>query len=69
MVINVTATTNASGNATFTNVPIGTGYTIKAWKCTAAAPRRSGQLTPVTISTGTNNRNVTFDTTNICPLP
>lgn len=69
MAINVTGTTNASGNATFLNVPIGNGYTIKAWRCTAGAPRRSGQLTPVTIMVGTNNRNVTFDTTNICPLP
>jgi prepilin-type N-terminal cleavage/methylation domain-containing protein len=67
--IDVTATTNASGIATFNNVPIGTGYTIKAWRCSAAAPRRSGQLTPVTIAVGTNNRTVNFDLTNVCPLP
>lgn len=69
MAIDVTGTTNASGDATFLNVPIGTGYTIDAWKCTAGAPGRSGSRTPVTISTGTNNKTITFDTTDICPLP
>ncbi len=61
--------TNGSGNVTFTNVPVGTGYTIQAWKCSAFAPRRSGSLTPVAIFAGTNNRNVTFDISNVCPLP
>lgn len=69
MAIDVTGTTNSSGNATFANVPVGSGYTVKAWKCTAGSPRRSGQVTSVTTTSGTTNVNVTFDTSNVCPLP
>jgi len=69
MVIDVLGTTNSSGNATFTNIPVGSGYTVKAWKCTASSPRRSGQLTPVTTTSGTTTVNISFDTSNICPLP
>jgi type II secretory pathway pseudopilin PulG len=32
MNVNATGTTNTSGNVTFTNVPVGSGYTVRAWK-------------------------------------
>jgi prepilin-type N-terminal cleavage/methylation domain-containing protein len=67
MGINVSATTNSSGNATFTNVPVGAGYTISAWKCSVSNPK-SGQLTSRTVNTGTNNFAISFST-NTCPLP
>jgi Carboxypeptidase regulatory-like domain len=67
MNINLTATTNSSGNATFNNIPVGTGYTIDAWKCSVSNPK-SGTLTNRTVNTGTNNFNISFST-NTCPLP
>lgn len=67
--VSLTTTTNSSGNATFSNVPVGSGYTAKAWLCSAAAPRRSGQVTSITTTTGTTNVPLTFDTTSTCPLP
>jgi len=67
MGVTLTATTNSSGNATFTNVPVGTGYTISAWKCSVSNPK-SGQLTARTVNTGTTNFAITFST-NTCPLP
>ncbi len=68
MAINVSGTTNTSGNVTFTNVPVGTGYTIKAYNtaCSVANPK-SGQLTGQTVNTGTTNFNVTYSLTT-CPL-
>jgi prepilin-type N-terminal cleavage/methylation domain-containing protein len=67
MNINVSALTNSSGNATFTNVPVGSGYKIDAWKCSVSNPK-SGTLTNRTVNTGTNNFNISFST-NTCPLP
>ena len=69
MGVNVTATTNTSGNATFLNVPVGTGYTIKAWRCTAASPQRSRGVTNQTVNAAPTTINVVFDSTNTCPLP
>ncbi len=66
MSINVTGTTNSSGNAVFTNVPVGAGYTIKAYRCAAANPK-SGTLTNQTVNTTATTINITF-TTNTCPL-
>lgn len=66
MGINLTANTNSSGNATFTNVPVGSGYTIQGWKCSVSNPK-SGTLTGRTVNTGTNNFAIVFST-NTCPL-
>lgn len=62
-----TATTNSSGNATFSNVPLGSGYTVKAWKCSVSNPK-SGTLTNRTVSGPTTTINISFST-NTCPLP
>jgi type II secretory pathway pseudopilin PulG len=67
MSITVTGTTNSSGNATFTNVPVGTGYTIKAYKCSVSNPK-SGTLTNQTVNTTSTTINISFST-NTCPLP
>lgn len=69
MGVSLTGTTDSNGNYSFTNVPVGAGYTVKAWKCTASSPRRSGQATSVTTTSGTTSVNISFDTTNTCPLP
>jgi hypothetical protein len=62
------ALTDGSGNATVI-VPPGSGYTVKAWRCGASSPRRSATVTPVTASAPTTTVNVSFDTSNTCPLP
>jgi prepilin-type N-terminal cleavage/methylation domain-containing protein len=67
MNITVTATTNSSGNATFSNVPVGTGYTIKAYNCSVSNPK-SGTLTAQTVNSPTTTINLAFST-NTCPLP
>jgi type II secretory pathway pseudopilin PulG len=68
MGINVTGTTNSSGNVTFTNVPVGTGYTLKAWRCAAASPQRSRSVTGQTVNAPSTSINLVFST-NTCPLP
>lgn len=67
MGITVTGTTDASGNVTFTNVPVGAGYTVGAWKCSVSNPK-SGQLTAQTVNATPTNFNISFST-NTCPLP
>ena len=67
MGITVTGTTNTSGNVTFTNVPVGSGYTVKAWKCSVSNPK-SGQNTAVSVPSGGTTLNISF-TLNTCPLP
>ena len=67
MGITVTGTTNTSGNVTFTNVPVGSGYTVKAWKCSVSNPK-SGQNTAVSVPSGGTTVNISF-TLNTCPLP
>jgi hypothetical protein len=54
-------------HVTFTNVPVGSGYTIKAWRCAASNPK-SGTLTNQTVNAPTTNINLVFST-NTCPLP
>ena len=66
MSINVSGTTNSSGNVTFTNVPVGANYTIKAYRCAASNPR-SGTLASQTVNTAPTTINITFST-NTCPL-
>jgi hypothetical protein len=62
--------TPSSGLWTFNNVPVGTGYTIKAWSlvCTISNPK-SGTLTGQTVNTGTTNLTLNFGPPNTCPLP
>lgn len=59
--------TNSFGRWTFNNVPIGTGYTIKAYHCGIANPK-SGQLTGQTVPSGTTTITVSL-TGSTCPLP
>jgi prepilin-type N-terminal cleavage/methylation domain-containing protein len=61
--------TPATGNWTFNNVPIGTGYTIKAWHitCLTGIPK-SGTLTNQTVNSGTTTLTLNFSTST-CPLP
>lgn len=66
----VSGTTNPVGRVMFSNVPSGTGYTIKAYNtaCTVANPK-SGQLTGQTVNTG-GTTDITVDySLNTCPLP
>ena len=55
MNVNVSGTTNSSGQVTFSNVPTGTGYTIAASRY-----GQSGNLTNQTVSTGSTT-NVTIN--------
>jgi type II secretory pathway pseudopilin PulG len=69
MNISVNATTNASGQATFTNVPVGSGYTIKAFKtaCTGS-PLRSVTVTNQTKTAVNQTISVSFNV-DTCPVP
>lgn len=67
MSVTRTATTNSSGNATFSNVPVGGGYTVKAYKCSVSNPK-SGTLTAQTVNSTPTTINLSFST-NTCPLP
>jgi type II secretory pathway pseudopilin PulG len=69
MNINVSGTTNSSGNVTFTNVPVGAGYTIKAFKtaCTGS-PLRSVTVTNQTKTAAAQTINVAFNV-DTCPVP
>lgn len=63
----ITATgTTSGGSVTFAGLPVGSGYTIKAYRCASSSPRRSGQMA-ATIGTGTNNLTLVFNTSNVCP--
>jgi hypothetical protein len=58
--ISYTGTTNSSGNVSFSNVPSGTGYTVKAWNCSVSTPKGVTQ-TGVSVSTGaTTSLNLSF---------
>jgi hypothetical protein len=63
----VNRTTNSSGNATFTNVPVGTGYTIKAYKCSVSSPR-AVTVTNQTVNAPSTTINVSFNS-GTCPPP
>jgi type II secretory pathway pseudopilin PulG len=66
--VNLTSTTNSSGNVTFNNVPAGTSYTVQAWNCSVSNPR-TGTLTNRTVSTGSQTINITLNTNSPpCPL-
>jgi hypothetical protein len=67
MSINVTGTTNSSGVVTFTNVPVGTGYTFQAWVTSCSGSTRSRQNTSQTVNTGTNNVTLQYNAST-CPL-
>jgi type II secretory pathway pseudopilin PulG len=65
--LQVTGTTNGSGQVTFLNVPQGSGYTVKAWKCSVSSPK-SVTSSSFTIAAGSNSLTVSFSTST-CPLP
>ncbi|MCC6223488.1 MAG: carboxypeptidase regulatory-like domain-containing protein [Thermoleophilia bacterium] len=67
MGILATGTSGSGGLITFTNVPVGTPYTVKAWKCSVSNPK-SVTNSSVTVNAGSNSITVTFST-NTCPLP
>jgi hypothetical protein len=61
------ATTNSSGVVTFTNVPVGTGYTFQAWVTSCSGTTRSRQNTGQTVNGGTNNVTLQYNAST-CPL-
>jgi hypothetical protein len=67
MNISVPGTTNTSGVVTFTNVPVGTGYTLQAWVTSCSGTTRSRQSTNQTVNTGTTNFTLQYNATT-CPL-
>jgi type II secretory pathway pseudopilin PulG len=67
MSINVPGPTNSSGVVTFTNVPVGTGYTLQAWVTSCSGTTRSRQFTNQTVNTGTNNFTLQYNAST-CPL-
>jgi type II secretory pathway pseudopilin PulG len=68
MSIDVTGTTNSTGRVTFTNVPVGTGYTLQAWRTGCGGfGSKSRQLTGRTVNTGTNNFTLQWNSST-CPL-
>jgi Tfp pilus assembly protein PilV len=70
MSVNLTANTNSSGNATFSNVPVGAGYNVyaRANPCSSVSNPKSGQQLSVTISAPTTNVNIVYSLST-CPLP
>ncbi len=68
MSISVNGTTDANGNVTFTNVPVGTGYTIKAFKTACSgSPLRSVTVTNQTKTAVAQTINVSFNS-DACPV-
>ncbi len=65
--VDITGTTNSSGNVTFVNIPVGSGYTIKGWKCSVSNPKSDTDVNQ-TVTTGSQTINLKFST-NTCPLP
>jgi type II secretory pathway pseudopilin PulG len=66
MSISVSGTTNFSGNVSFTNVPVGSGYTVKAYKCSFSSSR-SVSNTAVTVNAGSNSLNLSLSGST-CPI-
>ncbi|MBA2741349.1 MAG: hypothetical protein H0U46_05000 [Actinobacteria bacterium] len=66
----VSGTTNPLGTVMFSNVPSGTGYTVKAYNtaCAVGNPK-SGQLTGQTVNTGGTTDVAVNYSLNTCPLP
>ena len=68
MGINVTGTTDSTGRVTFNNVPVGTGYTLQAWRTGCGGlGSKSRQFTSQTVNTGTNNFTLQWNSAT-CPL-
>jgi hypothetical protein len=65
MGVNASLTTNASGQVTFTNVPVGSGYTIKAWRC-AQSGSKSRTLTSQSVAAGGSSVTAQFNSST-CP--
>jgi type II secretory pathway pseudopilin PulG len=64
--ISLSGTSNGSGVVVFTNVPAGSGYTIKAWHCSISSTSKSRTLTSVTVAAGSNNVTAQFNSST-CP--
>jgi hypothetical protein len=60
--------TNSSGLVTFNNVPVGSGYTIKAWHCGIASSSKSRTLTSQTLASGGSTITAQFNSST-CPPP
>ncbi len=62
-----TAATNTSGNATFSNLPAGNGYLVRAYKCSGT---NSGEYpyTNKTVNSGTPTINITLNSV-VLPCP
>ena len=63
--VSLSGTTNSSGVVTFTNVPVGSPYTVKAYKCSVSSPR-SATNTSVGVASGSNAVTMTFSS-GTCP--
>jgi hypothetical protein len=61
-------TTNSSGLVTFVNVPVGSGYTIKAWHCGISSTNKSRTLTNQTVPSGGTTITAQFNSST-CPPP
>ena len=59
---------DSSGNATFTNVPVGTGYTIKALQLLGLEPEERDADGPDGQRDADDTINLSFSTST-CPLP
>jgi type II secretory pathway pseudopilin PulG len=64
--VNLSGTTNGSGQVTFFNVPAGSGYTIKAWRCSITSGSKSRTLNSITVANGTNNFTAQYNSST-CP--
>jgi len=67
MNINVTGPTNSSGVVTFTNVPVGTGYTLQAWRSDCTTTTKSRQNTNQTVNAPSTSFTLQYNATT-CPL-
>jgi hypothetical protein len=67
---NNTSGRGQSGNYTMSNVPIGSGYTIKAYAnpCSSVSNPKSKTTSSVTIASGQGTINVSYSSST-CPVP
>jgi type II secretory pathway pseudopilin PulG len=66
-----TLTTPSSGtsNVTFTNLPIGAGYTVQSYKCSLSSNPKTGQQTGQSVASGGTTMTLNYSGTASCPLP
>jgi type II secretory pathway pseudopilin PulG len=65
--VNITnpSVTNSGGNVSFSNVPVGSGYTVTAFRCASSSPDR-GTATNVTVNAPSTQVNIAFSGGNTC---